>query len=278
MRPDPSDIKQLMRDAAAQFITPRFKNLKSGEVDAKTSPNDLVTLADIEAEAFLEREFARKFPGTLFIGEEKVHRDPKVMDILQQDKTSYFVVDPVDGTNNFVKGSPHFGLMVVYVEKGEVQQAYIYDVLKDHFMSAVRGEGAYDGNKKLVMAPKPKAEKLGFTKRKYDIPGTSETFNIAAKEAGFKIRLLGCSAHEYMNLARGNVRFYMAEHSRPWDHLAGSLIIREAGGVCANWDGTPYRPKDTGSSILSAASERDWNDLHRALLQHAVKPARLKPQ
>lgn len=278
MRPDPADIKQLMRDAAAQFITPRFKNLKNGEVDAKTSPNDLVTLADIEAEAFLEREFAKKYPAALFIGEEKVHRDPKVMDILQQDEASYFVVDPVDGTNNFVKGSPHFGLMVVYVEKGEVQQAYIYDILKDHFMSAVRGEGAFDGAKKMTVAPAKKVEKVGFTKRKYDLPDASGTFNIAAKEAGIKISLLGCSAHEYLNLARGNVRFYMAEHVRPWDHLAGSLILREAGGVCAKWDGTPYKPKDTGASILSAASADDWNELHRLLLQHAVKPARLTPQ
>ncbi len=288
MRPDPLKIQALMREAASTYIVPRFRNLKSGEIDEKTSPNDLVTLADIEAEAFLEQAFGKLYPSIRFMGEEKVHRVPKTLDLLKQSSDDYFVVDPVDGTNNFVAGDENFGLMVSFVRGGKVEQAYIYDILKDRFMTAVRGEGAFDDGRKIMMPTKPSAV-IGFAKDVYDRDGanggtnggnphgTRGQFNLAAgpDAKGMKWYLLRCSAHEYLHLVRGQERFYIAEHVKPWDHLAGSLIVREAGGVSAKWDGRNYQPSDLNASILCAATEQDWHDLHRQLLQPAIKPAKL---
>jgi fructose-1,6-bisphosphatase/inositol monophosphatase family enzyme len=74
-----------------------------------------------------------------------------------------------------------------------------------------------------------------------------------------------------MRLLQNRARFYIACNVKPWDHLGGSLLIREAGGVTKRWDGEDYKPSDLNQSILSARSNEEWHELHRKLFQPVVK-------
>lgn len=269
MKPDHDVIKAFLREAADTFVLPRFKKLDTHEIHEKQSATDLVTLADIEAEEFLKKALRNRYPSIAFMGEETVYKDSSVLSLLQQTEQDYFVIDPVDGTANFVAGKPEFGLMLSFVADGEVRQAYIYDTLQDHFMTAAKGEGAYDGDKRIVFSEDSARLKIGFSKPKYHSETVRAQFNAAAADIDWHI--LGCSAHEYLRLLRAQERFYFACNVKPWDHLAGSLIVREAGGSVRQWDGRDYTPKDLNASILSASSPEEWNFLHRKFLQPAVQ-------
>jgi fructose-1,6-bisphosphatase/inositol monophosphatase family enzyme len=273
---DPRDIVSLMRDAAERIILPKYKNLEEGDIDTKSSPTDLVTVADIQSEAFLTHELKRLYPEYEILGEEKASRDPSAFELLKNTQQPYVVIDPIDGTGNFVAGKAEFGMILSVVKNGEVVQAYIYDALEDHFVTAIKGLGAYDGTTRIYLGATHHL-KSGIGKDKYFDDSLKASFNKAATGEGFDVSVLGCSAHEYMHLVRGKERFYFACNAKPWDHLAGSLIIREAGGVCKNWDGTDYKPKDLNTSILSASTDQDWAYIRNKLLGNRTS-CKLKPK
>lgn len=269
-KPDIEDIKPLIREAAERFIRPRFKNLIEDEISTKTGPTDLVTLADIQSEAFLERQLVQRYSGRHVLGEERVSRDPRVLELLNMNEASYFVVDPVDGTNNFVAGKDHFGMLLAYVERGQVVQAYIYDVLKDEFMIAEKGAGVYYKGARLQFSAADTVPQKAFGKVKYFCEDLKEEFQKRVVTNGIELDILGCSAHEYMQLLKSDVQFYFACNVKPWDHLGGSLMVREAGGVSKRWDGANYSPADLNQSILCARSKEDWYRIHRNLFQPNV--------
>lgn len=268
VHPDHDQIKLLMHETAQRFILPKFKNLDEDDIETKSAPDDLVTIADHQAEAFLSANLKALYPSIAVLGEEAVAADPSILSILNDssDETGYFVMDPVDGTRNFVAGKKEFGMILSYVRAGEVVQAYIYDVLQDHFMTAVKGEGAYDATHKITLQTQQDL-RVGFGKDKYFCDDLRSKFNNAVLAHNLSSSVLGCSAHEYMQFVRGQARFYFACSAKPWDHLAGALITREAGGVCHNWNGSPYQPKDYNASILSAIDQDDWHYIHETLLQ-----------
>ena len=269
-RADALTVAEILRNAAQAEILPRFRNLSAGAVRTKTSQLDLVTDADEAAERAIEAELLRAFPKAVVIGEEGVSRDPSLLDGLG-DADLAFILDPVDGTLNFASGLPLFGVMVAAVMKGEVVCGVILDPISDDWAIAVRGEGAWlqrpDGSTRAlsVAAPVPLSQMAGNVSWRY-LPEALRpvvTGNLPRIAMAADLR---CAAHTYRQIAGGHLHFAFSSSVMPWDHAAGWLIHREAGGHTAHFDGSLYRPANRGGGLISAPDEDSWQALREALL------------
>ena len=260
-------IANLLRDAAQTEVMPRFRRLSKDDIRTKTEPTDLVTEGDEAAERFIRREIAALLPNAQFIGEESVAADPALLDTLSDADLSV-VVDPIDGTSNFVAGVPLFGVMAAIARKGETVVGILYDPFADDFVLAEKGSGAFtvgpDGDRQPVSVadPVPLARMVGLGS-----PGLMP--------AGRKAQVLGnlakvrtyacyrCSAHEYRAFTSGHAQFVFYSELKPWDHMAGTLIAEEAGAHVACFDGTPYDTRKRTGGLLLACSTESWNELMR---------------
>lgn len=269
-RADALTVAEILRNAAQTEILPRFKNLSAGEIRAKTSRLDLVTDADEAAERAIEAQLLQAFPKAVVIGEEGVSRDPALLDGLGEADLA-FILDPVDGTLNFASGLPLFGVMASAVMKGEVVCGVIFDPISDDWAIAVRGEGAWlqrtDGATRglSVAAPVPLPEMAGNVSWRYlpEVLRPVVTGNLPRVAMAADLR---CAAHTYRLLAGGHLHFAFSSSVMPWDHAAGWLIHREAGGYTAHFDGSHYRPTHRGGGLISAPDEESWQALREALL------------
>ena len=269
-RADALIVAEILRNAAQAEILPRFRNLSAGAIRTKTSQLDLVTDADEAAERTIEVELLRAFPKAVVIGEEGVSRDPSLLDGLG-DADLAFILDPVDGTLNFASGLPLFGVMAAAVMKGEVVCGVILDPISDDWAIAVRGEGAWlqrpDGSTRAlrVASPVPLSQMAGNVSWRY-LPEALRpvvTGNLPRIAMAADLR---CAAHTYRQIAGGHLHFAFSSSVMPWDHAAGWLIHREAGGHTAHFDGSLYRPVNRGGGLISAPDKDSWQALREALL------------
>ena len=268
----PGKIETIIRETSAKYIIPRFQSLKDHEINTKSGPEDLVTAADIETEIALTDIFQKEFPGCAVMGEESVSRgDISIEETFANDPEMLWVIDPVDGTWNFAHGSPIFACMIALPYKGETVMSWIYNVMKDEFAYAEKGQGAfYAGEKVSVSNPKPVEECHGFAGRYYAPKAYKQIWQekeqLVATVGGIR-----CAAHSYLRIARGIVDFHVYATTKPWDHLAGELLVKEAGGVVKTWDGKPYDPTDLNGGLLIAPNEGSWQDLHDLFLTEVLE-------
>lgn len=264
MLPDTTKVSTLLREAAADLILPRFQHLEAGEIHSK-SPGDLVTVADIETEQRLTPLLQDLVPGSLVVGEEAASKDAGVMDQLAGEK-SVWIIDPVDGTANFAAGIPLFAVMVSFVRAGEVVQAWILDPVKDQMAVASRGEGAWLDQQRLRVAPPAPPDHMSgslalrFGNRQLvrKIAGRS---NLIGSVFSFR-----CAGQEYLALASGRAHFALYHRLLPWDHAAGWLLHREAGGFARRLDRSDYTPRTHDGGLLLTPDETSWNALHDVLI------------
>jgi len=127
---DAAEITQVLRAAARVEILPCFRKLAPDAVWTKSGPFDLVTVADVAAEALITQGLSRLFPKAVIIGEEAVSRDPALLGRLAEADMA-IVVDPIDGTSNFTAGVPLFGVMAAVICGGEVVASVIHDPMSD---------------------------------------------------------------------------------------------------------------------------------------------------
>ena len=269
MAVDVARLAEILREAARREVVPRFRRLDVGMVRQKSSAIDLVTVADEEAERFIKAEVARLMPGALFVGEESVAADPHLLDALD-DAALAVVVDPVDGTANFAAGLPLFAVMASVVRNGETVAGIIYDPMGDDFVMAEKGSGAFmrfpaDGGRdqRLAVARTPALSQMVGTVSVAFLPQESKPLvlaNLAKIRVAANYRVAG---HDYRLLASGHTHFAMFNKLMPWDHLAGTLIVQEAGGYAARFDGSPYLPMHRSGGLLLAGNEDSWNVLRR---------------
>lgn len=264
-------IPDILRAVAADKIVPRFQALADHEISAKTGPTDLVTIADIEAEAELTRILQDLDPAYAVLGEEAVSRAEVSSNLFSTHAGGVWVIDPVDGTNNFASGNPHFGCMLALVERGEVVAGWIYDIMGDRMAIAVKGGGVTLNGATMSFAgrtaPADLAALDGFIARKF-LPKIirPEVEERLADINSFKS--YGCAAHDYLSLLEGGRHFSMYTRIKPWDHLAGSLIIREGGGESRKWDQTVYRASDEWGGLINTPDPALWPRIHA----HFVEP------
>lgn len=266
---NPDDVAADIRACAAQYVIPRFCNLSPDEVETKSSADDLVTIADKEMEIALTDILRRRYPDCVVIGEEAVAQGTCDLSALSDPKATVFVLDPVDGTWNFRHGKEQFGSMAACVIGGETRFGWILDVLKDDMYFAAKGQGAFiNGTKTAVPLKQPERSLKDMTGYVYLHAPASEELRRQAKAKKpmvGKITSLRCAAHEYMALLAGDADFSISTNPKPWDHLAGVLLLQEAGGFAARWNGAEYTP-DANDGILVAGSQHTWDQIHGLFL------------
>ena len=165
---DPDKIAEILRDCAEKYILPRYKKLRDSEIGTKAGPADLVTIADKETEEALVRILPGLYPGSIVIGEEGISEGTASLDTLNESEGTVWVVDPVDGTYNFVHGRREFSLMMACIIDGETQYGWIYDILGEKTAIVEKGAGAFFGGQKMeVAAPKAFEDTTGHLAKKY---------------------------------------------------------------------------------------------------------------
>lgn len=265
------DISQVVRAVGRTEIMPLFRNVLAADIRQKTGPLDLVTIADERAEAGIAEALGRRFPGCLVVGEEAASADSGLFDQLRGAELA-FTVDPVDGTSNFVAGLPLFGVIVAALRHGEVIGAVIHDPVGDDTALALRGEGAWletpDGGQATlrVAAPAPAASMSGSVSWRY-MPEPLRTDlcrRLPRLGAAWDYR---CAAHQYRMLAAGHCHYVVFQRLLPWDHAAGWLMHREAGGWSARFDGSEYDAAETTGGLICAPDRESWSALREALFQ-----------
>ena len=267
---DIAQVASVLRETAQSEILPRFNRLKKSEIFEKTGPNDLVTAADLAAEALLSERLLQIVPGSVVVGEEGVAKDPEMLNHLSGEDTVW-IIDPVDGTLNFTKGHREFTVIVAMARGGVVRAGWIHHVLDDNGVSAEEGGGTWDSDgKRLQVAP---AAPLGeMTAALY--VGARRSPELYARIKALRPQLgprshMSCAGAEYLALARGSTHFAIFTRLLPWDHAAGHMIHAEAGGYAAMLDKRPYRPEPIKGNLLIAPDEGTWHALRGLFLGEA---------
>jgi fructose-1,6-bisphosphatase/inositol monophosphatase family enzyme len=266
---DAGIVDQLLREAARAEIMPRFRNLSAHEVRQKSSAMDLVTDADEAAERMIARQLGQAFPHAVLIGEEATERDPSLLNRLA-DADLAFLIDPVDGTKNFASGLPLFGVMVAAVLRGEIVAGWIHDPVGNDTATAVRGEGAWieypDGRRADLQVASSDVVQAMSGCASWHHMREPERSTMAANLTAFgAVACYRCAAHEYRMAAAGHCHFLVHSKLMPWDHAAGWLLHREAGGYSARFDGSPYRPTLHEGGIICAPDAESWRTIHERL-------------
>jgi len=260
-----TEVGQILRRAAERAVLPHYQRLESHQIDAKAA-DDVVTVADKEAELVLAEGLSRLLPEATIVGEEAAHADPALLDRLGD--ALCWIIDPIDGTNNFAAGRPPFGLMVALAEGGEAIAGWIYDPLSGRLCHAHRGGGAWIGDERVTART---------TGNEPPVAAISLVFMDQAKRAAIKdhiaphyslVDIPRCAAEQYPRLVLGVNDLSIFERTLAWDHAAGVLFVNEAGGKVARPDGRPYRVDEAHlPGLIAAASPTLWDGLAERLAQ-----------
>lgn len=256
---DSDQVLTLMKTVAAEVITPRFRSLADGEVMEK-NPGDLVTVADHESEAILTRELSGAYPDAFILGEERTSADPTTLERYLAAEHA-FTVDPVDGTKNFVHGSPDHAVMVSEVRNGETVRAWIWQPEHEVAWVAEKGAGTYRNGTRVERAP---------VADDVQAVGVTSIWPLRGHSLGSLPPLLGswvCCGVDYPRLMEGAADYILYARNSPWDHSPGALMVAEAGGVVGHPDGTPYTPQSLIPGIIVAADRSTYAAVRRQSAQ-----------
>ncbi|MEE1742053.1 inositol monophosphatase [Streptomyces sp. BE147] len=258
-----TEVEAAVRAAAAAEIMPRFRQLAADEIIEKNGPHDLVTTADRLAEEHLTASLTALLPGSVVVGEEAVHADARVYEALGGD-APVWIVDPVDGTRQFVRGEAGFCTLVALAHRGEILASWTYAAARDEMAVAVRGRGAtLNGAPIRSGSPAPDAVlRVAMSHPDYTTDAQKRAL-LGLRTDGIDARPCGSAGLEYLAVARGASDAVAFNWEFAWDHAAGLLLITEAGGTEATLSGAPYRI--TGGNDLPFTAARDEATAARVL-------------
>ena len=236
-------VLDLIKAVAAEVVTPRFRSLTDAQIDEKR-PGDLVTVADHEAEELITNALREAYPEAVVLGEEAHAGHPELIEQFRS-ASHGFTVDPVDGTKNFVNGSPDHAVMLSEVVDGEAVRGWIWQPEHEVAWVAERGAGVRRNGEPVLRTPAG------------DQPqGATSIWSRRGRQPEGLPALIGswiCCGVDYPKLIEGAADFMLYGHTNPWDHLPGTLMLREAGGAAAHRDGTPYTARSRGAGLVVAS-------------------------
>ncbi len=213
-----------------------------------TGKNNIVTKADEETEKFLVANIKKEFPNHSFLCEEVSGND-------SVNSSNIWIIDPIDGTNNYAKKIPHFCISIAYAENNDVKLGVVYDPCRKELFHSIKGEGAYlNGNRISVSQTPSLNESIIATGFYYDrdalMEKTLESIHSLFKTGICGLRRMGSAALDLCWVACGRYDGYFEYKLHPWDFGAGFLFVREAGGVCL--DKTGNQMTLSGEGIISS--------------------------
>lgn len=257
-------IHALMKSATERAILPRYQSLAAHEVDDKAA-DDVVTIADHEAEAILTEGLAKLLPEAAIVGEEACHADPTVMDSLGDDLC--WIIDPLDGTNNFAAGKPPFGVLIALAERGETIGGWIYDCLSGRFCHAQIGKGAYVDGERVYARASGSVPPIAAISLVFADPERRTALKCEIAPHYTCVDIPRCAAEQYPRLVLGQNDLALFEKTLAWDHAAGALFTNEAGGKVARPDGRPFRvDQHLQKGMIGAASPALWDEMAARML------------
>lgn len=202
---------------------------------------DYASEVDEQAEQAVIKELRRAYPDAAFLGEEGGAQGRKGSGML-------FVIDPLDGTSNYLHGFPHWCVSIALVELGEVQHGVIFDPLRNELFTASRGSGALLNDRRIRVAERKDLNgamlATGFSPRERDrAPAQLECLRELLRSAE-DVRRTGSAALDLAYVACGRSDAFFEAGLKPWDIAAGVLLVREAGGRVCDFKGSQTGPMD----------------------------------
>ena len=199
-------------DKASKVLIRDFGEIEKLQV-SKKGPTDFVSNADIKVEKIIMDELKKARPNYSFISEEKGVEDNK-------DKDNTWIIDPIDGTINFLHGVPHFAISIALKSKNEIISGLIYDPIKDEIFFAEKDNGAFFNNQRIRVS-----NKNNFQDCLFAVGGKLKI------EPDFPNRKTGCAALDLAYVAAGRYDGYFQKEINIWDIAAGIVLVKEAGGI-----------------------------------------------
>ncbi|MBR5442268.1 MAG: inositol monophosphatase [Clostridia bacterium] len=222
-------------------------------VTAKEGKKNFVTKYDVAVQEFLFRELGKAFPKAEFVGEESENDF--------ESKALRFIIDPIDGTTNFMQDYRCSCISVALCEGNSIITAVVYNPYNKELFSAEAGKGAYLNGEKIQVSDRPLSDGLAlFGTSPYHPENTDETFALLRKVFDFSrdIRRSGSAAYDICMVACGRCEVFFEKELQPWDVAAGTLILKEAGGIATNYDGKEIdfsKPEDVVFANSAAYKE-----------------------
>ena len=247
---------------AGRRLSRDFGELENLQVSRK-GPGDFVSNADLQAEKTIKAELQKARPNFGFLMEESGEEEGL-------DKSHRWIIDPLDGTTNFLHGIPIFAISIALEHEGRLVAAVIYNPATDDLYTAERGRGAFHNDRRMRVAGRDDfhdcviatgVPHLGRGKHK---PYLAQLEKIMGEVSG--IRRLGAASLDLAYVASGRFDGYWEEFLSPWDMAAGILLVREAGGFVADING--------GDDMLGTGTLVAGNELIRRHLALNLKQAR----
>ncbi|MGE3624299.1 MAG: inositol monophosphatase [Bdellovibrionales bacterium] len=281
---DIAAIDQIIREVAAAEIMPRFRKLATGDVQMK-GKDDPVTIADQESERQLTARFVDYMPGSVVVGEESVAKDAEVLKHLGGD-VPLWIIDPIDGTRNFVAGHPEFAVMVALVRDRQPVASWIHDPNTGDTIMAEQGGGVWLRGERMKLATDDKSiATVGLVGARVKklisdpkvMPQGADTPAIEIGScAGFDYPRLFTGKAIFANADTKRAGFLLYRHTNPWDHVPGLFLHKEGGGYSADWTGLPYAMAEPRGGLIFASDKNEWGRLHhifRPLMGHIAEKA-----
>ncbi|GAA2626956.1 inositol monophosphatase family protein [Streptomyces axinellae] len=248
-------VVRAVRAAVEDEVMPRWRQLAEDEVTTKTGSHDLVTVADQRAERQLADALAALLPGSAVVGEEGVHAHPASYEALAQE-APVWIIDPIDGTRQFVAGEEGFCTMVALARHGETYGAWIHAPALGRTAVARRGRGALlNGAPLHAGSPEPGAPLRVAVSHPDFTDEDQERALRRLRTEGVAPRPTGSAGLEYLAVAAGDLDAVAYSWEAAWDHAAGLLMVAEAGGASGTVEGVPFRL--AGGNALPFTAARD---------------------
>lgn len=248
-------------EKAGKSLIRDFGEVENLQVSVK-GPGDFVSSADKRAEKIIFEELKQAKPGYSFLMEESGA-------VKGEDDAHTWIIDPLDGTTNFLHGLPHWCISIALKENDTLTHALVYDPLKDDLFTAERGSGAFhrrrrlrvSGRRDLSMSAIGTGAPLAAIKK-----GKGDLFikeYEAVQNIGASMRRFGAAALDLSYVAAGYLDGFWERDLKPWDVAAGILLVKEAGGFVSDVDKDINNPLETGNIV--ASNEQLFQDLKKAI-------------
>ena len=199
-------------EKASKSIIRDFGEVEKLQV-SKKGPHDFVTKTDKHVEKILIEELSKTKKNYSYITEETGI-------IKNKDKENFWIIDPIDGTTNFLHGIPHFAICIAHQCKGEILSGLIFDPIKDEMFYAEKNKGAFLNNQRIRVSKKNSLEECLFSSNHEGV-----------KYSDLNMRYSGCAALDLAYVAAGRLDGFFHNKINLWDIAAGDILVKEAGGI-----------------------------------------------
>lgn len=246
-----SDIAKLKEIVLAAGGLLEGARLDQAAVSSKAGHQNFVTVYDKKVQNFLEQKLGEAYPDCLFIAEEQEEREEAGL-------RPCFIVDPIDGTSNFIHGVPIYAISVAFVSEGRVRQGVVYNPVSRELYWAEEGKGAWLGEERLNCPNQPLALSLfcvGMSPYYAELLPATLALMAKLQPAVTDLRRLGAAALDLCYIAAGRQGGFCEWRLQPWDYAAGMLIAREAGARVTLIDSEELPPLNRPSSLLACGPQ-----------------------